>query len=670
MLQRIAGIMFCCLAFLATDVGAERDAYAEGRAQFLSAWSTLETAPLEPAPADGEALRTYPLYPYLQAARLERQLALVPVPKPDTPVAGVLALDSLIETFLASVNDQPVGRALRRDWLKSLAGRRAWDKYAEEFMLERDGGDPTLRCAWYSARIALGRTEDLAPAVTETWLTPKSLPDTCEAAFDWLRARGGLGKDLVEQRARLALGAGEAGLARFLAKSLPESTAAPILLWASLIEQPKTAITALIAAPGRSVEANALLDGWQRFARSDADAAASLYPSLVESRRLDERSASPFALAVGLGQAWSRLPRALEFFGKARLEDFDERGHEWHVRAALWAGDWASVRRAIDAMPESLRNQNRWRYWAARAAEQRGDMTAARQGYATIVPTDNWYAVFSAARLGQPFAPNLKPLPLDDAQITLLGTEPGFARARELLLCKFDDEAGTEWRATFDALTPEQQAQSIGLAARWGWHIQAISAAARQGIFNDYGLLYPRPYGDDVRAASARTGLPQELIYAIIRQESLYRADAGSSAGALGLMQLMPETARRTARKADLPVPTRASLLIPSVNIPLGSAFLRSLIDRAAGQVPLAVAGYNAGPAAVRRWLPAAPMETDVWAENIPFNETRAYVQRVGWHTLVFAWLEDRRPRDVSSWLSTIQAPAVDAALTQTVAQP
>jgi soluble lytic murein transglycosylase len=68
----------------------------------------------------------------------------------------------------------------------------------------------------------------------------------------------------------------------------------------------------------------------------------------------------------------------------------------------------------------------------------------------------------------------------------------------------------------------------------------------------------------------------------------------------------------------------------------------------------------------VRRWLPANPMETDVWAENIPFNETRAYVQRVAWHSLVFAWLNDRKPRDVSGWVGTIRAPAVDAALTTT----
>jgi soluble lytic murein transglycosylase len=665
MLHRIAIFATGALLLWTGPAEAQADAYATARTEFIAAWSALAKPPAAPVPSDSEALRTYPLYPYLQAARLKLQLSGA-LAAQDVPTGGaMLPVDATIESFLAPLGDRPAGRSLRQDWLKSLGDRRAWEKFAAQFAPDRDGADTSLRCQWYAARIAIGRTQDLAPDVKATWLSGKPLPSSCDAAFDWLRARGVLDEDLVAQRARLALNAGEPGLARFLAKSLPADSAAPILLWASLIEAPKSTISALIAAPDRPVEPDALLDGWQRFARSDADAAAALYPSLVDARKLSERTAGRYALAVAIAQSWSRLPRALEFFAKAPAEDFDERAHEWHVRAALWAGDWARVQKAIQAMPDALRAQNRWRYWAARAAEQRGDNTTARDGYAAVVPTDNWYAVLSAARLGQPFEPHPKALPLDEPQIALLGTDPGFVRARELLLCQLDNEAGTEWRVTFDALKPGQRVQAVGLAARWGWHVQAIASAAKQGLFDDYDLLYPRPYDVDVRAAVARTGLPPELIYAIIRQESLYQADAGSSAGALGLMQLMPETARRTAHKFDLPVPTRSDLLIPSVNIPLGSSFLKSLIDRSAGQVPLATASYNAGPAAARRWLPTSPMATDVWVENIPYNETRTYVQRVAWHALVFAWLADRKPRDVSNWLGTIKTPAVDAALAQ-----
>ncbi len=445
--------------------------------------------------------------------------------------------------------------------------------------------------------------------------------------------------------------------ASFGASSMPEAQAGPINQWAALIEKPREAIDALIADPARAVESKALLDGWWRYSRSDAESAAARYPAFIAARALDARTASPFALATAQALSWSRLARSLEFFALGHPDDFDERAHEWHVRAALWAGDWQRVSRAIAAMPESLRNQNRWRYWAGRATEQLGDREAARAHYAAVIPTDNWYAALSAARLGQRFAPTLTPIARDDAELARVAAVPGLVRTRELVLCNMQSEANLEWRVALDELTAAQQVQAVRLASGWGWHMQAIAAAARLGLFNDYELLYPRPFDAEVRRGAEMTGLPESLIYAVIRQESLYRAEAASSADALGLMQLLPSTAKTTARRAGLPAPSRSSLLQPSVNVPLGSSFLNYLLHRGDGQWPLAIAGYNAGPAAARRWLAPSPVETDVWVENIPFNETRAYVQRVHWHTLVFEWLTDRKPRDTSAWLGKVRAP-------------
>jgi len=637
------------LVILPTASCAASDPYPDGRREFQAAYAAVSVTPAVPAISDSEALRSYPLYPYLQAARLQRRLE-DPEAVPD------------IQSFLRSYGDQPVSRSLRRSWLMALAERKDWQTYLGAY---REDVDDTVaaRCNALAARVALGRTDGLAEDATAAYFSSKNLPSACDPATVWLRDKGLLTAPLIERRARLALVEGEAGLARFLAKSLPESQAAPINQWAALIEQPRTAVDALIAAPARTVDTNALLDGWSRFARGDAEAAAERWPQFVQARGLDQRAASPFALALALPLAWSRNLRALEFFALVNADDFDERGHEWHARSALWAADWARANRAIAAMPEVLRNQNRWRYWAARAAEQLGDRDAARNGYKSVLPTDNWYAVLAAARLGQRFAPTLQPIPRDDGEMNQIAADAGLVRARELVLCGLQNEANLEWRTATDVLTPAQQVQAVRLASSWGWHLQAIATAARQGLFNDYELLYPRPYDVEVRQASSTTRLPQSLIYAVIRQESLYRADAGSSAGALGLMQLMPETARRTARKAGLKAPSRSELLTPSVNVPLGSAFLRSLLDRAGGQLPLAIASYNAGPFAAQRWLPATPMETDVWVENIPFNETRAYVQRVHWHSLVFDWLADRKPRDVSNWLGTVRSPPTDAAL-------
>jgi soluble lytic murein transglycosylase len=636
---------------LAIHAGPARaDFSAEVRQQFLDAYTLASKGMAPAAGADSADLKAYPLYPYVEAARLERRL--------DDP-----AVAPEVQAFLDRYGDQPAARPIRREWLMTLALRKQWNEYLAAY--RPDVNDSiAARCNAYAARIALGRTDGLADKVVAEWSAPKSLPPICDPAFDWLKSQGLLTPALVERRARAALEAGEAGLARYLARSLPATTAAPIEQWAGLIEQPRASVEALIAAPSRTVDSRALLDGWRRYARADVDAAVARYPELVLARGFDASAASPFAIAVGLRLALSRDPRALDFFALGQANDFDEQAHEWHARAALWAGDWGRARKAIDAMPETLRGQNRWKYWSARVAEQLGDSAAAKQGYASIMSTDNWYAVLSSARLGKQFAPTLKSAGVSDAGMDRLAAETPFVRARELALCNMQSDAIAEWRAGYDALDPAAQIQAIGLAARWAWYLQAISAAAKLGVFDDYDLLYPHPYDAEVRRGASLSGLPTDLIYAIIRQESLYRADARSSADAIGLMQLLPATARQTAKTWGLPAPSNASLVIPSVNVPLGSAYLRSMLDRWNGQAPFAIASYNAGPGAVKRWLPTAPMATDVWVENIPYNETRTYVQRVSWHRVVFGWIDERKPRDFSAWLGTVQPPAASTPTT------
>jgi soluble lytic murein transglycosylase len=652
------------LMWSAAGARAEDDESRQGalRQAFMDALAAVSVAPISAAPDDEAELRGYALYPYLQAARLRRQLELA-TPASVGTVDALLPVDHAVIAFLREHGNAPVTAQLRATWLESLAQRRAWSTYLEHFDPGRDT-QPDFQCHALAGRVATGQTAGLVDDLTETWLTPRSLPEACDTAVEWWRARGGPGIDLTARRARLALGVGDATLARYLARPLPAQRAAPLLQWAALIEQPTREITALIADPGRPVDDDALVEGWTRFARADAVAAAAKLPALVASRKLDARRTSPYALAVALALSWSRLPGALDFFAQVHPDDFDERAHEWHARAALWARDWKRAAAAIGAMPEPLRTQARWQYWAARANEQLGEFAQARTGYAQVIPTDNWYAALASARLDRKFVPNLQPLALSDDAVARVGQLPEMVRARELLHCRMESEASAEWRAAYEELTPDQQRDAVGLASRWGWHHQAIATAARQKLFNDYELLYPRPYAPYVREASRRTGLKREFIYAIIRQESLFRADAGSSAGALGLMQLLPATARIVARRDRQPAPTRSQLLEPAVNIPLGAAYLADLVERFDGETALATAGYNAGPNAARRWLPPEPLDLDLWAENIPFNETRAYVQRVAWHALVFEWLDERKPQDVSDWLRSVKPPAATASRT------
>ena len=220
---------------------------ANVRLAFQAAMAEVSTSPFAPAGGDPEALQRYPLYPYLEAARLNRQLALL-----QPPTAGAatrLPLDDEIAALLTREEDRPVTRSLRSNWLQSLAARKDWARFLEHHDAGRDT-QSTLRCHALVARIAVGNTDGLVDDLTSIWLTPKSLPDACDPAWEWWSARGGPGAALTERRARLALAAGESGLARHLAKSLPSARAAPLVQWAALIEAPALEIPALIANPG------------------------------------------------------------------------------------------------------------------------------------------------------------------------------------------------------------------------------------------------------------------------------------------------------------------------------------------------------------------------------------------------------------------------------------
>src|SRR5690606_28519908 len=227
------------------------DTLAAQRSGFQQALASLggaNTTGSEP----GAGLQDYVLFPYLQAARLEHALRQAGSNVPAT-------LDAGISSFLRTRHDEPVAQDLRRNWLASLAARSRWEDFLAFHDEARDGA--ALRCHGFTARIELRREQDLAAAVTGTWLTPRSVPE-CDRAFTWLEGSGGLGADLVEQRVRLALEAGNTGFARQIAARLPPRRAAPLLQWAALLDNPQRQIDALLASPGTAVEIPALLAGW------------------------------------------------------------------------------------------------------------------------------------------------------------------------------------------------------------------------------------------------------------------------------------------------------------------------------------------------------------------------------------------------------------------------
>ncbi|MBV9316131.1 MAG: lytic transglycosylase domain-containing protein [Gammaproteobacteria bacterium] len=623
---------------------ASADAFADARKSFQEAYAHVTANLPDESAADSQALKSYPLYAYLQAARIRQAL--------DGSPDSLAPVDQRAAAFLAGHEQAPVSRGLRRDWLDSLARRSKWDLFVEAY--REAGATDASRCQSFTARIELGKTAGLAADIIKQWLAPRSLPE-CARAFAWLNANGLLTPELIEKRVRLALQSGNVAFARQIMQQLPADQLAPYVQWAALLEHPQRSLDSLIAAPDLAVEPAALLAGWTRLARTNPSAASERYARLMSARGLTHETGSPYALALALSLAWNHDPRAQEYFDLVAPPDFDDSALEWRARAAILSGDWKLASKVIGAMSETNRQTARWRYWAARAAAQLHDFSQARRLYESILGDDNYYSGMAAARLHRLVVPRLQALPLDPELLASIERVPAMERARELFLCGLRAEALGEWQLAYGSLPEAGRLQSIHLAANWQWYDQAITVATSQQVFNDYVLLYSRPFDAQVEQAAHLAQLSPELIYAVLRQESLYRADAVSSADARGLMQLQLDTARRTARVWKQPRPELADLFDPETNTRLGAARLRTLLDQFDGQVPLVLAAYNAGANAVMRWLPRHSMDSDVWIENIPYGETRVYVQRILWHVLTFTCLRSREAQQTESWLSAIR---------------
>jgi soluble lytic murein transglycosylase len=648
------GFRFIGFAAIATVVllravsaqGAGADAsYADARKAFQDAYARATANFPDESAADSAALKSYPLYPYLQAARIRQALN----GSPDS----LAPVDQLAADFIAAHEQAPVSRGLRRAWLDSLATRAKWGPFIEAY---RDAGaTDAARCQSFTARIELGKTEGLARDIAQQWLTPRSLPE-CARPFAWLNVNGLLMPDLIEKRVHLALESGNVEFARQIIQQLPADRVGPYLQWASLLEHPQRSLDALIASPDIAVDPTALLAGWTRLARTNPSAARERYQGLMSARGLVRETGSPYALALALSLAWNHDPAALAYFDLVASRDFDDSALEWRARAAILAGDWKLASKSIAAMSETNRQTARWRYWAARTAAQLHDVSQARRLYESLLSDDNYYSGMAAARLHRAVVPLLQTLPDDQELLASIERFPAMERARELFLCGMRQEALAEWQLGYGSLSEAGRLQSIHLAAGWRWYDQAIAVASAQHVFNDYVLLYPRPFDAQVEQAARLTQLAPDLIYGVLRQESLYRVDAVSSADARGVMQLQLDTARRTARHWNRPQPGLSDLFDPATSILLGAARLRTLLDQFDGQIPAALAAYNAGPNAVLRWLPSKSIDSDVWIENIPYGETRTYVERILWHVLTFTWLETKEAQQTKSWLTPIRA--------------
>ncbi len=603
-----------------------------------------------PEPPDSPALQAYVIYDYLLAARMRRDLELKPGED----------LDATIDAFLQAHGQQPVARNLRHDWLVSLAERRRWDWFLPRAL---DVSDPVLLCDRLEGRLEGGDTQGLDVEALARWNLPQKAPRECDAVFAWLRQQGLLTATLAQIRTRAALAAENPKLAREFVTDVPPAAAGPLLQWAQLLESPKAALEMLATNATTAAEPDALEAGFNRLARSDPAAALALLPRLLARPDMTPALQGRLQHDAALGAAYGRNPEAIAALASVPAEAVDDDVREWRVRVALWNGNYGDALSAIEQMPAALAALPRWRYWRARAVAATRGAEAAAPLYADIAGLRDYYGYLAADQLHRGYALNAQPTFDDEAAQHALAARPGLVRAHALFDCDLTDEAGLEWATAMSDADPALKVQAAHLAARWGWYAQSIASLAQAGEWNDVRLRYPRPFSAAIAQANALTGMPSDWILAVVRQESLFRKDAVSYAGARGLMQMRPATAVALARRWHLPAPGPDTLFDPAAAVTLGAAYLREMLDRYAGHLALGLAAYNAGPVPVARWLPSQPMDADVWIENIAYGETRDYLQRIFEHIVAYAWARDAEPPRLAAMLPLVE-PAITAAQT------
>lgn len=610
------------------------------RAVFAAAYAAPTTATTE----DSAALRAYPLYPWLQAARLKAALEFAD-PDGEAQAQAIAFADAAGE--VAHVRD------LRRALLTAAAER---GDSAQFMSLWRDYvANDTLSCQRLDARRLTGDTATLANEIAERWVNEATLPEACNNALTWLKSQPLYTAPLVERRLRTRLLDGDMSRARELIPALPAERQARYQAWLRQLESPAEEFKNLARRTPQLLDGEGLADSWSRWARKSPTDAAALLNTFASAQRLSDVQTQTLQRNTALALAWAREPAAVALFKQVPEAVQDERSYEWRVRAALWAGDWNQAFNWLALLPENLSSQPRWRYWNARALEAVGQKSEALQRYRALMLENDPYGLLAAGRVGKGWTPIDEPNPITPEQHAALVATPAFVRASEAWRAGLKSIASLEWADTLNTAPAAAQPTLIREAAALGWHDQVMVTATRLGQFRDLDVLFPRPYAELALPAAKAADIPANWLYGVMRRESAFKPDATSGAGAIGLLQMLPGTAAMTAKAAELPVPTAEQLKDPSINLPLGALHLRELLDKSDGRWPLTLAAYNAGFRAMSRWRPPSTMDADIWIENIPFNETRSYVQRILFHVGVYQWLATQKPVRPNSWLQPVE---------------
>lgn len=627
----------------ATHPGAQPSpTLQEQRAVFREAYAAAELGNWQPAQENAALLRDYVLWPDLRAAWLGASIAS--------------ADDADIRAFLDRYASLKPARELRYRYTLYLAKSGRTAEFLDLYRAFYQGLHiARLDCLALHAEILSGKAPKAAGRAMALWLVDHSQADECDPVFEYMRGAGLLTDALYGDRYQLALSARNYSLARYLARSLDDARLAEAEAWLSAQSDPAGFLESAAEGPDGENQRERIQWAIERIAFSDAPLAERYWQQIGERLRFPDTQAAALDRHIALWHARQHDPDALRRLNALPRDVTDDEVRRWQARVALAQHEWVDVLAIIDTMPEAQRSEEEWRYWHAVALRQTGSAAEARDALLDLSRQRSYYGFLAADELGLDYAYDHVTVTPDHGTLQKLSESAAFIRARELFYGGLESRGRSEWDEAVATLSKDEKVQAGLLAHRWGWHSRAIATLAAAGQFDDLELRYPLPWPEEFAEAAATARIPSSWAYGVARSESLFIPDIRSQAGAIGIMQLMPATGRRTAGELNLPYRGLATLTDPASNIRLGATYLGKMLERFEENRVVATAAYNAGPTRVEKWLPASrSLDARIWIENIPYNETRDYVRRVLVSEAIFNWRLTGRTWRVSEGLGTI----------------
>ena len=548
---------------------------------------------------------------------------------------------------------------LRNDWLLLLGARRDWAGFNAEYPRFRMNDDRSVRCFALIADATTSNSAEAAAQVQDYWLAQKDTEEGCASAAEQLLKSGKLKPHTAWLRARLGM---ENDRLRVVTQALamlnPDWAARANTIYSQPARYLDEKLTAILPRTKELVTLAMI-----RLAQEDPAQAAIQMEKLRWKTQLTQEERSWVWGVIGKRAAQRLSDAAVAWFVNGQDKSMHDDHLAWKVRAALRAGLWPQVLEAINAMSETQQRDPTWVYWRARAllgpGRNEADRLEAGRLLESIASVRGFYEQLALEDLGRKISVPERSAPITHVERDAARANAGLQRALYAITIGLRSEGVREWN------------YQINLHDRGGMDDRALLAAADQACQRevwdrcintsertrsviDFEQRFPMPHRDAVVKRATQIGLDPAYVYGLIRQESRFITDARSTVGASGLMQVMPATAKWTAKKIGLVNFTPNQITDRDTNIAIGTGYLKLVLDDFAGSMPLAAAAYNAGPGRPRSWRNGPVLEAAIWAENVPFAETRDYVKKVLSNTTNYAAILSGQPQSLKARLGSI----------------